>query len=64
MKQNCEAAPAPLKHSRAPAVALVDGTLLFSVLEERPRDFLRTRFYTDFVQQLERLRHARVPVAA
>src|ERR1041385_1568108 len=24
-----------------PAVALVDGTLLFSVLEERPRDFLR-----------------------
>jgi len=23
----------------APAVALVDGTLLFSVLEERPRDF-------------------------
>jgi hypothetical protein len=46
------------------AVALVDGTLLFSVLEERPRDFLRTRFYTDFVQQLERLRRARVPVAA
>jgi hypothetical protein len=48
----------------APAVALVDGTLLFSVLEERPRDFLRTRFYTDFVHQLERLRQARVPVAA
>jgi len=48
----------------APAVALVDGTLLFSVLEERPRDFLRTRFYTDFVHQLERLRRARVPVAA
>lgn len=47
-----------------PAVALVDGTLLFSVLEERPRDFLRTRFYTDFVAQLERLRRARVPVAA
>jgi hypothetical protein len=46
------------------AVALVDGTLLFSVLEERPRDFLRNRFYTDFVSQLERLRHARVPVAA
>jgi NurA domain len=45
-------------------VALVDGTLLFSVLEERPRDFLRTRFYTDFVHQLERLRRARVPVAA
>jgi len=48
----------------APAVALVDGTLLFSVLEERPRDFLRTRFYSDFVSQLERLRRARVPVAA
>lgn len=48
----------------APAVALVDGTLLFSVLEERPRDFLRTRFYTDFVHQLERLRQAKVPVAA
>jgi hypothetical protein len=48
----------------APAVALVDGTLLFSVLEERPRDFLRNRFYTDFVHQLERLRLAHVPVAA
>ena len=48
----------------APAVALVDGTLLFSVLEERPRDFLRTRFYTDFVHQLERLRLAKIPVAA
>jgi hypothetical protein len=47
-----------------PAIALVDGTLLFSVLEERPRDFLRTRFYTAFVEQLERLRQARVPVAA
>jgi NurA domain len=46
------------------AVALVDGTLLFSVLEERPRDFLRNRFYSEFVQQLERLRAARVPVAA
>jgi hypothetical protein len=45
-------------------VALVDGTLLFSVLEERPRDFLRSRFYTDFVHQLDRLRRARVPVAA
>src|ERR1051326_2904681 len=43
---------------RPPAVALVDGTLLFSVLEERPRDFLRNRFYTDFVNQLERLRRA------
>jgi hypothetical protein len=47
-----------------PAVALVDGTLLFSVLEERPRDFLRTKFYSDFVLQLERLRQARIPVAA
>ncbi|GAC1615176.1 MAG: hypothetical protein NVS4B3_29080 [Gemmatimonadaceae bacterium] len=45
-------------------MALVDGTLLFSVLEERPRDFLRDRFYTDFVEQLERLRRARIPVAA
>src|SRR5205807_7127696 len=48
----------------SPAVALVDGTLLFSVLEERPRDFLRARFYSDFVFQLERLRRAGVPVAA
>jgi hypothetical protein len=50
--------------AEAPAIALVDGTLLFSVLEERPRDFLRTRFYTDFVHQLERLRRAHVAVAA
>src|ERR1051326_2042556 len=55
--------PATLAES-APAVALVDGTLLFSVLEERPRDFLRPRFCTAFVHQLERLRRARVPVAA
>src|SRR5579859_3974843 len=48
----------------APGVARVDGTLLFSVLEERPRDFLRSRFYADFVFQLERLRRARVCVAA
>jgi hypothetical protein len=47
-----------------PAVAMVDGTLLFAVLEERPRDFLRNRFYHDFVAQLERLRQAEVPVAA
>lgn len=47
-----------------PAIALVDGTLLFSVLEERPRDFLRSRFYSEFVAQLERLRRARVAVAA
>lgn len=50
--------------AETPCIALVDGTLLFSVLEERPRDFLRDRFYTDFVAQLERLRRARVPVAA
>ena len=50
--------------SDVPSVALVDGTLLFSVLEERPRDFLRARFYTDFVLQLERLRRLGVPVAA
>ncbi|MBV9543272.1 MAG: DNA double-strand break repair nuclease NurA [Chloroflexi bacterium] len=49
---------------REPAVAFVDGTLLFSVLEERPRDFLRSRFYTEFVAQLERLRQAHTPVAA
>jgi hypothetical protein len=49
---------------KSPAVALVDGTLLFSVLEERPRDFLRSRFYSDFVHQLERLRRAKIPVAA
>jgi hypothetical protein len=48
----------------SPAIALVDGTLLFSVLEERPRDFLRSRFYSDFVLQLERLRRANIPVAA
>jgi NurA domain len=53
-----EAAP------RVPAVALVDGTLLFLVLEERPRDFLRDRFYSQFVQQLDRLREAGIPVAA
>jgi hypothetical protein len=57
-------AVAESKSGHAPAVALVDGTLLFSVLEERPRDFLRNRFYTDFVAQLERMRHLRVPVAA
>jgi hypothetical protein len=50
--------------NHAPAVALVDGTLLFSVLEERPRDFLRNRFYTNFVAHLERLRQAGVAVAA
>jgi hypothetical protein len=60
-----ELAEADAASSRqAPTVALVDGTLLFSVLEERPRDFLRTRFYSDYVHQLDRLRHAGVPVAA
>jgi len=48
----------------APTMALVDGTLLFSVLEERPRDFLRARFYSDYVQQIERMRQAGVAVAA
>jgi hypothetical protein len=52
------------EHGDIPCFALVDGTLLFSVLEERPRDFLRSRFYTDFVFQLERLRRARVAVGA
>src|SRR5258707_3954022 len=45
---------------RSPALALVDGTLLFSVLEERPRDFLRARFYSDFVHQVERLRRSKI----
>ncbi len=48
----------------APIVALVDGTLLFSVLEERPRDFLRHRFYSEFVSQLGRLKRAGAIVAA
>jgi hypothetical protein len=52
------------RYPGVPVVALVDGTLLFSVLEERPRDFLRARFFSDFVDQLERLRQARVSVAA
>ena len=60
----CDAPEDRLGGGPAAGVALVDGTLLFSVLEERPRDFLRNRFYTQFVQELERLRRARVPVAA
>jgi hypothetical protein len=48
----------------APVVALVDGTLLFSVLEERPRDFLRARFFGEFVAELDRLRGAGVALAA
>jgi hypothetical protein len=62
LKALAELAEAESPHS--PSVALVDGTLLFSVLEERPRDFLRSRFYSDFVRQLERMRKAGVPVAA
>jgi hypothetical protein len=54
----------PRGQALTPTVALVDGTLLFSVLEERPRDFLRDRFYADFVHELDRLRRARVAVAA
>jgi NurA domain len=52
------------ERGEAPTIALVDGTLLFSVLEERPRDFLRQRFYSEYVQQLERMRRAHVAVAA
>jgi hypothetical protein len=52
------------KSQSTPAVAFVDGTLLFSVLEERPRDFLRERFYRDYVAQLERLERAGVALAA
>jgi hypothetical protein len=59
-----EGEPRSSQADDVPAVALVDGTLLFSVLEERPRDFLRSRFYSDFVAQLERLRGAGVAVAA
>ncbi len=52
------------QHGDVPTVALVDGTLLFSVLEERPRDFLRDHFYGDYVKQLDRLRAAGVALAA
>ncbi len=47
-----------------PTVALVDGTLLFSVLEERPQDFLRDHFYGAYVKELDRLRAANVALAA
>jgi hypothetical protein len=50
--------------AQAPAVALVDGTLLFSVLEERPNDFLRDRFYHDYIGQLDRIRRSGVALAA
>lgn len=52
------------QHGDVPIVALVDGTLLFSVLEDRPRDFLREHFYTAFAEQLDRLRAADVALAA
>ena len=52
------------QHGDMPIVALVDGTLLFSVLEERPQDFLRQHFYSEYVAQLDRLRQADVALAA
>ncbi len=52
------------QHGDVPVVALVDGTLLFSVLEERPHDFLRDYFYAAYVAQLDRLRAADVALAA
>lgn len=52
------------QHGEVPMVALVDGTLLFSVLEERPQDFLRAHFYRGFVAELDRLRQAGAIVAA
>ncbi len=52
------------QHGDLPIVALVDGTLLFSVLAERPQDFLRSHFYALYVEQLDRLRQADVVLAA
>lgn len=52
------------QHGDVPLVALVDGTLLFSVLEERPQDFLRGHFYRAFVEEMDRLREADVVLAA
>ncbi|MBI2755159.1 MAG: DNA double-strand break repair nuclease NurA [Chloroflexi bacterium] len=52
------------QHGDVPIVALVDGTLLFSVLEERPKDFLRGYFYGQYVTHLDRLRSAGVILAA
>jgi hypothetical protein len=52
------------QHGDVPVIALVDGTLLFSVLEERPRDFLRARFYGQYAEQLDRLRSADAVLAA
>jgi len=51
-------------HPDVPIVALVDGTLLFSVLDERPNDFLREHFYRGFVKHLDTLREADVALAA
>jgi NurA domain len=64
MRALAELAEGEHDHRPVPVVALVDGTLLFSVLEERPRDFLRERFYVDYVEQLERLRRAGVTLGA
>lgn len=52
------------QHADVAGVALVDGTLLFSVLEERPQDFLRAYFYGLYVAQLDRLRASGVALAA
>lgn len=52
------------QHGDVPIVALVDGTLLFSVLEERPQDFLRAYFYGAYVAELDRLRAAGAALAA
>lgn len=52
------------QHGDVPVIALVDGTLLFSVLEERPRDFLRARFYGQYAEQLDRLRTSDAVLAA
>jgi hypothetical protein len=47
-----------------PVVVLVDGTLLLWVLDERPADFLRTALLEPYIQQLERIRALRVPLAS
>lgn len=52
------------QHGDVPIVALVDGTLLFSVLEERPKDFLRRHFYTRYARLLDQLQERGIPIAA
>lgn len=52
------------QHGDVPIVALIDGTLLFSVLEERPRDFLRGHFYAQYVAELDSLQQGQVALAA